>query len=392
MMGPYSRRGASLPALIYFVVLVPGPWTLLLIILGLLASFPAFIYLVLNMGRRISWATLLLFIPVVGALYSLFKLSRRSGPLVVLSMVTWSYPFLILFATGVPRILFAGTGAGLLWAFLNYHKAYRNQPALSAIFVLSFPTLILVLIVSLVFPFLASSTDLDVDLDHDHDQDFHFAPMSEASLHNENFYEQSFTDTGSSLFQAHQSSEFPHPETEVPPTAPHQDLLPGAEGANFKDLDHQNFPSSSTSSGPSLVFSHASEIQDLGESSDLVYFPEKIDEISFDQISGDPTIKSGSEQLTLHHSEVSDRLIGRLQDGASVEVWRSPVTGEIIVNYSGEISKFHLDPIEHSWKSVGPEGTIRIAQDPISGGLKLNTPSFDTTFRFNPFENKLVAE
>lgn len=393
-MRPFLKSGSVVPALIYFGILVAGGWTLLLVFLALLASIPTFIFQIVSLGRRLSLTTFLMFIPIFGALFAIYRLCRRSGPLVILSVVTWTYPILILFVTGFSRIVLAALGSGAFWAWLTFHKAFRARPKKAATFVLAFPTLVFFLVASLAVPFLSSTSNLDSEFDSDHT--FHDGSLNDASFESDQFSETSLdldiSGTSPSLYQYHQNTGTFSPELEMPTTheqdawiSPRLNSDPALSYPSESDVSY----AVSDSALIEGIFSQQDELMDTGTPG---INPFQVDEITFDPFTGDPSVRFGSERLDFHYSETSDRLIGRLADGTSVEVWNSPVTGEIFVENAGHTSKFHLDPIELSWKSVGPEGTVRISQDPISGNIRINSPNFDSTFRYNPFENKLIAE
>lgn len=393
-MRSVPKRFSIVPAVIYFAILAPGKWTLLLLLMALLASIPAFVLLIVSRGRRLTWATLLLFIPFAGAVYAIYKLLRRSSPLVALSVGIWVYPLLILFTSGATRLLLATLGSGIFWALLTFYKPFRAKPTEVTTFLLAFPTLSFFLLAALVLPFLASTADVDVDLDGD--KDFDLGLATNTSLDGESASIETFhsgaSDSHSSLYQSHQDTHGFGSEVNTPNafeetpwnTYVGNSSPPGASPDEVADsLFARDSMADTSISSPS---------QYLGNTDVSDDFAQQIDEVSFDTITGDPTVHSGSERIEFRYSETSDRLVGRLTDGASVEVWSSPVTNDIFVGDGGHISKFHLDPIDHSWKSVGPEGTVRIFQDPISGNLRISSPNFESTFRYSPFENKLIAE
>jgi hypothetical protein len=305
--------------------------------------------------------------------------------------------------SGPDRVIFAVVGGLGMWACLRFLPPFCYQPATTTLYVLALPMTAVVLITAIVMPLTGAFADVD-SADIDVDDYGHSAGHAGAPQHSSGY------EYAPAAYSSHLGShDFATPFHDSPGAGSTHDAgfgpaihqpLPTDHGLDVTDSGALPGPSQPVDAtfdahpgihqGGDTTFHgvdwSSDHSVDVSHDADVGH----VDAVSFDGISGDPTIHAAHGNISLNYSEASGNLVGHFADGGKIEVWGSPVTGNVYVDVGGETTRFHLNPTNGSWVNVDAHGVTRLDQDPITGDLRVHSPTGTTKFRFDPFTDRLI--
>jgi len=405
---------ATVIAGIYFASMA-SRWWWVVYIFGVVASVPAFVYLLFNSsGRRTYVSFLLMFIPVVGGLLAIGRLLRGSGPQVLLGLALWTIPLMTYDSSGAERVIIFALVSLVLCALLGLVSPYRYNPALTAVSCLALPTIFFILGASIVAPFLSSSADVDLAVTDD-----------DSSLVGHGQWANDGAPFDVALDSWSPIDGYSSPQTiSGSPDLGHDSLLPDVSGSNgiFSEVNaasdgglqnafdegtpvHGDADAGTGHGGGLEVSSEihtggdvghyealaggtaefSTDDADLGHSEDFV-----VSEVRIDPLTDSLSFETSDGTISLTESQITGRLSGQLPDGGGLEIWSDQVTGDIKISSGEIIQAYRHDPITDSWLSVGERGVHRIDSDPITGEIRVHAPGGTAKFRIDPFSNRII--
>jgi len=357
-------RFGSIVAIFYGAVLaLPPGITMIVWLIALPVSFIAMIILAIS-SRYQWWQFLLLLIPIVGVIIVIVRMLsslEKSKRLIGMSFLVWSYPFLSIASPGIVRYVFAVIGGLIMFQFLVRDRLISQNPKRSALFMLAFPSFLLILVTAVFAPLVHG-----VQADHEPEHNY----TDPESFNNDHGLDSYGLDGHSSILANEHTGMFGYPSQSL-----------SHESLSSTNVDSFHFPDN-----PILNTVHSQFDGTHIDGNDFGQLDHRID-IRQDAITGGLQINDGLDNYQFDFDHVTNSWHGSTPLG-DTSTYHDPVTGQFRLTAGEQVFKYDYKPIDGTWHGSGDAQGHVLSEDKVTGQLHVRFPEGRGEFRWDPVTNQ----